>query len=78
MWQVCLAQRMGLDCPIVPWTDVEASALRSKDCLYFLHRIGLLDADGGDAFPRIPSDWDADMVGGGRLASWTTSSISIS
>ena len=47
---------------MVPWTDAEASALRSDDFLIFLHRMGLLPASNIGLFPRIPCEWDVHTL----------------
>ncbi len=47
--------------PIVPWTEVEASALRSELFLIFLHRIGLLPP-APTLYPRVPHEWSANAL----------------
>ncbi|XP_057380232.2 LOW QUALITY PROTEIN: protein timeless-like [Daphnia carinata] len=59
----CLSLQMNMSCPIVPWTEVEASALRSETFLYLLDRVGLFPCCAHDAlYPRIPREWSADTV----------------
>lgn len=54
---------MNVPCPLVPWTEVEASALRSETFLILLHRMGLLPATPtAGIYPRIPSDWSPDAL----------------
>ncbi|KZS11311.1 putative Protein timeless [Daphnia magna] len=59
----CLSLQMNVSCPIVPWTEVEASALRSEIFLYLLDRVGLFPRSAqGALYPRIPREWSADTV----------------
>ncbi|KAI9557987.1 putative TIMELESS/TIM-1 protein [Daphnia sinensis] len=59
----CLSLKMNVSCPIVPWTEVEASALRSETFLYLLDRVGLFPCSTqGTLYPRIPREWSADTV----------------
>lgn len=48
---------------MVPWTEVEAAALRSELFLFLLHRMGLLPpAPHSALYPRIPREWSADAL----------------
>lgn len=58
----CLSYKSNMACPMVPWTCVQASALRSKLYLYLLHRMGLLPDNSAGIYPRIPAEWDADTL----------------
>ena len=58
----CLSHEMNVACPMVPWTDLEAAALRSELYLFLLHRMGLLPENTVGLFPRIPHEWDADTL----------------
>ena len=53
---------MNCSCPIVPWTEVEASALRSELFLSFLDRLGLLPSTPLALYPRIPREWSANVI----------------
>jgi len=57
-----LSLEMNVACPIVPWTETEASGLKSEQFIYLLHRIGLLPANNCGLFPRIPSEWDCNAL----------------
>jgi len=57
-----LCLKMNVACPIVPWTDTEALGLKSEQFIYLLHRIGLLPANNGGLFPRIPCEWDCNAL----------------
>ena len=59
---VCLSLKMKKPCRIIPWTEVEASALLSKPFKMLLYRIGLLQFDDQQAFPRIPLEWSVDTT----------------
>lgn len=60
---VCLSLKMKKPCWIIPWTEVEASALLSKPFKSLLYRIGLLQFDDQQAaFPRIPLEWSVDTT----------------
>lgn len=59
----CLSLKMNVSCPMVPWTEVEASGLRSELFLFLLHRMGLLPrAPHAALYPRIPREWSADSL----------------
>ena len=59
----CLSLKMNVSCPMVPWTEVEATALRSELFLFLLHRMGLLPPAPHNAlYPRIPHEWSADAL----------------
>ncbi|XP_046633334.1 protein timeless-like isoform X2 [Daphnia pulicaria] len=59
----CISLKMNLSCPIVPWTEVEASALRSELFLLLLHHIGLIPpAPHAFLYPRIPFEWSANTL----------------
>ena len=59
----CLSLKMNVPCPLIPWTEVEASALLSKPFKLLLHRIGLLQFDPQTAiFPRIPLEWSVETI----------------
>lgn len=59
----CLSLKMNVPCPVVPWTEVEASALRSDLFLFLLHRTGLLlPTPTVGIYPRIPREWTADAL----------------
>lgn len=59
----CLSLRKNLPCPIVPWTEVEASALRSNRFFYLLQQLGLLPVSRDAGFyPCIPHDWSPDIL----------------
>ena len=48
---------------MVPWTEVEALALRSESFLFLLHRMGLLPrTPQAGLYPRIPRDWSANSL----------------
>jgi len=54
---------MKVSCPIIPWTEIEASALRSDLFLFLLHRLGLLPpVPHAGLYPRIPSEWSTDTI----------------
>ena len=54
---------MNVSCPIIPWTEVEASALRSDLFLFLLHRLGLLPpVPHAGLYPRIPPEWSTDTI----------------
>ncbi|XP_057372867.1 protein timeless-like [Daphnia carinata] len=58
-----LSLKMNVSCPIVPWTEIEASALRSDLFLILLHRLGLLPpAPQTGLYPRIPREWSSDTL----------------
>lgn len=57
-----LSLEMNVACPIVPWTETEASGLKSEQFIYLLHRIGLLPANNSGLFPRIPCEWDCNAL----------------
>lgn len=58
-----LSLKMNVSCPIVPWTEMEASALRSDIFLILLHRLGLLPpAPQTGLYPRIPREWSSDTL----------------
>ena len=52
---------MDLSCPVVPWTEMEASALRSELFVCLLFRIGLFPAQ-TVLYPRIPCEWSPDTL----------------
>ncbi len=59
----CLSIQMKVPCPMVPWTELEAAALRSELFLFLLHRMGLLPAaPNAGLYPRIPREWSADAL----------------
>ena len=60
----CLSLEMNVSCPIVPWTEVEACALRSKHFLVLLKRLSLIPHQAPNAYlyPRIPLEWSADTI----------------
>ncbi|EFX87203.1 putative TIMELESS/TIM-1 protein [Daphnia pulex] len=59
----CLSFQMNLSCPLVPWTEVEASALRSELFLNLLFRIGLIPPSPQPVlYPRIPREWSPDTL----------------
>ena len=47
---------------MVPWTEMEASALRSEIFLFLLHRTGLLPRAHEGLYPRIPHEWTANRM----------------
>jgi len=50
-------------CPIVPWTETEASALSSKPFRFFLHQLGLFPSNPqAGVYPRIPLEWSPDTL----------------
>jgi timeless protein len=54
---------MNVSCPIVPWTELEASTLRSKPFVSLLHHVGLSPYFRGSfLYPRIPHTWSADIL----------------
>lgn len=58
-----LSRKMKVSCPIIPWTEVEASALRSDLFLFLLHRLGLLPPiPHAGLYPRIPPEWSTDTI----------------
>ncbi|XP_046461857.1 protein timeless-like isoform X1 [Daphnia pulex] len=58
-----LSRKMKVSCPIIPWTEVEASALRSDLFLFLLHRLGLLPpVPHAGLYPRIPPEWSTDTI----------------
>ncbi len=60
---VCLSLKLNVSCPVVPWTESEASALRSGLFRILLQRIGLiLPVNNFVLYPRIPRKWSADEV----------------
>lgn len=60
---ICLSLKMNVPCPIVPWTELEDSALRSQQFLHLLHRVGLFpDSYQPSIYPRIPRHWSADVL----------------
>lgn len=59
----CLSLKMRLPCPIIPWTEVQASALNSNLFRLLLHRMGLLTSVAQTVpFPRIPFAWSAETL----------------
>nr|CAH0110982.1 unnamed protein product [Daphnia galeata] len=56
-----LSFQMDLSCPVVPWTEMEASALRSELFVFLLFRIGLFPAQ-AVLYPRIPCEWSPDTL----------------
>ncbi|XP_045025531.1 protein timeless isoform X4 [Daphnia magna] len=59
----CLSLKMRLPCPIIPWTEVQASALNSNLFRLLLHRIGLQTSVAQTVpFPRIPFAWSAETL----------------
>lgn len=56
-----LSFQMDLSCPVVPWTEMEASALRSELFVLLLFRIGLFPAQ-AVLYPRIPCEWSPDTL----------------
>ena len=59
----CISLKMDSSCPIVPWTETEASALRSELFLLLLHHIGLIPpAPHAFLYPLIPLEWSADTL----------------
>ena len=60
---ICLSLKMNVSCPIVPWTELEASALRSPLFLCLLHRVGLFpNSRRSFLYPRIPHKWSSDIL----------------
>ena len=53
---------MNCSSPIVPWTEAEASALRSELFLSLLDRLGLLPSTPLTLYPRIPREWSANVI----------------
>jgi hypothetical protein len=54
---------MNLSCPLVPWTEVEASALRSELFVNLLFRIGLIPpSPQAVLYPRIPREWSPNTL----------------
>lgn len=54
---------MKIPCPIVPWTEVEASGLRSERFRLLLQLMGLIPQLSQFFFyPKIPSEWSADVL----------------
>lgn len=53
---------MNCPCPIVPWTEEEASALRSELFLCLLDRLSLLPTTPLALYPRIPREWSASTI----------------
>ncbi|XP_046459981.1 protein timeless-like [Daphnia pulex] len=58
----CLSLKMNCPCPIVPWTEEEASALRSEFFLCLLDRLSLLPSTPLALYPRIPREWSASTI----------------
>ncbi|XP_046460181.1 protein timeless-like isoform X2 [Daphnia pulex] len=60
----CLSRRKKISCPIVPWTEDEASALRSEIFVCLLQQLGLLPSAFHDQgfYPCIPYNWSPDTV----------------
>lgn len=59
----CLSVRMNVSCPIIPWTEAEASALRSETFLCLLDHVGFFPVTAqGVLYPRIPREWSADTA----------------
>lgn len=61
---ICLSLKMNVPCPIVPWTELEDSALRSRHFLHLLYRVGLFpdSYQPSHHYPRIPRHWSADVL----------------
>jgi Timeless PAB domain len=58
-----LSFQMNLSCPVVPWTEVEETALRSELFLFLLLRIGLIPpSPQAVLYPRIPREWSPDTL----------------
>lgn len=58
-----LSCQMNLSCPLVPWTEAEASALRSELFLSLLFCIGLIPpSPQAVLYPRIPREWSPDTL----------------
>lgn len=53
---------MNCPCPIVPWTEEEASALRSERFLCLLDLLSLLPSTPLALYPRIPREWSASTI----------------
>ncbi|EFX80828.1 putative TIMELESS/TIM-1 protein [Daphnia pulex] len=60
----CLSHRKKISCPIVPWTENEASALRSEIFVCLLQQLGLLPSIFRDPgfYPCIPYNWSPITV----------------
>ena len=59
----CLSIKLNVACPVVPWTEMEASALSSQPFRFFLHKLGLFPSTPhAEIYPRIPLEWSADTL----------------
>ncbi|KAI9560955.1 hypothetical protein GHT06_011911 [Daphnia sinensis] len=59
----CSCVAMKIPCPIVPWTELEASGLRSERFRFLLQLMGLIPQFSQFFFyPKIPSEWSADVL----------------
>jgi timeless protein len=53
---------MNCSCPIVPWTEEEASSLRSELFLFLLDRLSLLPSTPIALYPCIPCEWSPNTI----------------
>lgn len=59
----CLSLKLNVACPIVPWTEAEASALNSKPFSFFLRQLGFIPSTPhAGIYPRIPLEWSPDTL----------------
>ena len=59
----CFSLKINVPCPVIPWTEVEASAMHSDLFFSFLHRLGLLpSSSGAGVYPCIPREWTIDIL----------------
>lgn len=59
----CSCMTMKIPCPMVPWTELEASGLRSEHFRCLLQQMGLIPHSPQFFFyPKIPSSWSADIL----------------
>jgi hypothetical protein len=59
----CFSLKINVPCPIIPWTEVEASAMHSDIFFSFLQRLGLLPStSGAGVYPCIPREWNIDIL----------------
>ncbi|KAK4005125.1 hypothetical protein OUZ56_006846 [Daphnia magna] len=59
----CSCATMKIPCPIVPWTEMEASGLRSEHFRFLLQLMGLIPQFSQYFFyPKIPTEWSADVL----------------
>jgi hypothetical protein len=59
----CLNLKKKVSCPIVPWTEVEATGLRSNRFFCLLQKLGLLPISREAGFyPCIPHNWSPNVM----------------